>query len=194
MINTYIDGFVAKAYHTENGGTVIDEQILGRDNLRLALIGYGYLAAATAHVMSVMHPGGTRTGASAAAAKDQKELICVAAPKDPAGNAVASGDIIAYKLDDSSWEFNVVDSLATKTITMTTNLSRAVLKGSPIRIFGIVADGAVFNFALAANVTTEKHGSIYMVSPFTGDPLYVSIDNATNAGKLNNLLFAYINK
>lgn len=194
MINTYIDGFVVKAYHTENADTAIVEQILGRDNLRLALIGYGYLAAATAHVMSVMHPGGTRTGAEADAAKDQKDLVCAAAPKDPAGNAVASGDIIAYKLDDSSWEFNVVASLDTKTITMTTNLSRKVLKDSPIRIFGVVGDGAVFDFALAAGGTTEKHGSIYMVSPFTGDPLYVSIDNATNAGKLNNLLFAYINK
>lgn len=194
MINTYIDGFTAKAYHTENADTVIDEEILGRDNLRLALIGYAYLAAATAHVMSVMYPGGTRTTSDAEAAKDQKDLVCVAAPKDPAGNAVASGDIIAYKLDNGSWEFNVVASLATKTITMAVNLSRKVLKGSPIRIFGVVGDGAVFNFTFGAGAVTEKHGSIYMVSPHTGDPLYVSINNATNAGTLNNLLFAYINK
>lgn len=194
MINAYIDGFVTKAYHSENADTVIDEQILGRDNRRLALIGYGYLTGATAHVMSVMYPGGTRTTASAEAAKTQKDLHTVADPKDPGGAAVANGDIVAYKLDNGSWEFNTVSSLLLKVITMTNNLSRAVPAGSPIRIFGVVGDGAVFDFAMAANIATEKHGSIYMVSPFTGDPLYVSVDNATHTGKLNNLLFAYLNK
>jgi len=194
MINTFIDGFVVKDYHTELADTAIVEQILGRDNARLALIGFEYVAGATAHTMSIMYPGGTRTTASAAAAASQKDVVCADAPCDPAGNPVASGDIVAYKIANGSWEFNVVDSLATKTITFTTNLSAIVPEGSPIRIFGVVGDGACLNIALPANTTTEKHGSIYAVAPTSGDPLYVSIDNATNAGKLNHMLFAYINK
>lgn len=192
--NMYIDGFVTKAYHTELADTKIDEQIFGRDNRRLALIGYSYVAGATEHALSLMYAGGTRTKASAAAAKDQADLVCVDAPKDPAGNVAADGDIIAYKLENGTWEFNIVDSLDTKTITCKANLSAIVPKDSPIRVYGVVGDGALFKFVLAANTATENYGSLYAVNPFSDDPFYVSIDNATNAGELHGLLFAYIDK
>lgn len=194
MINAYVDGFLAKGYHTEAGGTAIDEEIPGSDGLRLALIGYGYTAAATAHLMSLMYAGGTRTTAAAEAALGQKDLVCAVAPKDPGGNVVAASDIVAYKVADGSWEFNVVASLSDATITFAVNIAKVVPAGAAIRVFGVVGDGARFDLGLPASAVTDRSGVIYAINPFKGDPFYVSVDNGTNAGSINNLLFAYINK
>lgn len=196
-INAYVSGFLAKDYHTEAADTVIAESVDGQDGKRLALIGYDYLAAATAHTMSVMHCGsgaGTRNTASAAAAASQKDLVCTTAPLDPAGNAAAGSDIIAYKVTGGAWEWNTVASLASSTITLTNNIAVAVESGAAIRLFGVVGDGYSFKQGLTASETTHYDDTIIAVAPFKGDPLYVSIDNATHAGFMNQLLFAYINK
>ena len=141
-----------------------------------------------------MHPGGTRTTADGAASAGQKVLDVADAPKDPAGNAVASGDIIAYQLPDGTWEFNTVDSLATKEITLNTNIAVAVEDGAAVRIFGVVGDGAKFDIAVAASGQASGYDAIYALAPYKGDPLYVSDDNATNAGSIDNLIFGWLNK
>lgn len=194
MLNAYVSGFQVFDYHTESAGTTIDEEVQGADGKRLALIGYNYLAAATAHTMSVMYPGGTRTTTSAAAAASQKVINVTDAPKDPGGNAIAASDIVAYQVSDGTWEFNTVASLSTLAVTHGTNIATAVLSGALYRIFGVVGDGAKFNFGLTASTTSEGYDAIFALAPHKGDPLYVSIDNGTNAGFLNNLIFAYINK
>lgn len=197
FIGAFASGFVVKDYHTETAGTTIDETIQGRDGQRLALVAVDYLAAATAHTLSVLHCGnlaGTRTTTSAIAASGQKVINVTDSPTDPAGNATASGDIIAYQLPTGVWEFNTVASLATKAITMGTNIAVAVAAGAKVRIFGVVGDGYVFNVHCTASVVTRYVNTLIAAAPFKGDPLYVSVDNATNAGFLNNLVFAYINK
>lgn len=194
MINANVTGFQVFDYHTETAGTEIEEEVQGADGKRLALIGYNYLAAGTAHTMSVMYPGGTRTTADGAAASGQKVIDVNDAPKDPAGNAIAASDIVAYQVSDGTWEFNTVASLSTKEVTHGTNLAVAVLDGALYRIFGVVGDGAKFNFGLTASETSEGYDAIFALAPHKGDPLYVSIDNGTNAGFLNNLIFAHINK
>lgn len=196
-VPAFVTGFRTYGYHTETAATVIDESVPGVDGQTLALLNLEYLAAATAHDISVMYASGagTRTTSSATAAASQKVLNVTDAPKDPAGNATASGDIIAYQLPSGAWEFNTVASLATKAITLTTNIAVAVAALAKVRIFGIVADGSLFNIhALASVVTSVGKGQIYLVHPFIGDPFYVSSTNATNAGFLNNLVFGYINK
>ena len=204
-INAFISRYLGFGYHTETAGTVIDTEIPGQNGERLALVVYDYIAAATAHVMSVQHCGslaGSRTTTSALAVSGQKVINATDAPTDPAGNATASGDIIAWQNTDGSWEFDIVDSLSTKAITITNNIqgvdagagATAIAAGGAIRIFGIVADGAVLNQGLTASVLTHRDDTILLQAPFVGDPLYVSIDNATNAGFMHNLLFAYINK
>lgn len=196
-IPAFVSGFKSFGYHTEAAATLIDEKVPGVDGLTLALLHLDYLAAATAHDISLMFASGTgtRTTASADAAAAQKVLNVTDAPKDPAGNDTASGDIIAYQLPDKTWEFNTVTSLATKAITLTTNIAVAVESGAKVRIFGIVADGSIFNVhCLASVVTKAGEGGIAIVHPYVGDPFYVSSNNATNAGFLNNMLFGYINK
>jgi hypothetical protein len=139
---------------------------------------------------------GTRTTASADAAAAQKVLNVTDAPKDPAGNETASGDIIAYKLADGSWEFNTVASLATKAITLTNNIGTGgVLEGAAVRIFGIAADGANFPFAIGASAQKVLGpGQIVAVHPYASDPFYVQDTNATAAGSIDNLVFAYLGK
>lgn len=196
LYGAFIEGFVVKDYHTETAATAIDEQIPGSPGLRLALISFEYLAAATAHTLSFMYPGnlaGCRTTASADAAISQKVLNATDAPTDPAGNAAAASDIIAY-YTSAGWEFNTVASLATKAITLTTNIASPVASGAPIRIFGVTTDNSRFIINGTASTAVTRNGYLSIVCPFVGDPMYFSSNNATNAGFLNNMVWAYINK
>lgn len=204
-INAFISSYLAFDYHTETAATVITEDVPGQNGKRLALVGFDYLNGATAHALAIMHSGslaGSRTTASALAVSGQKVVNATDAPTDPAGNATASGDYIAFQLTDGSWEFDTVASLATLAITITNNLqgvdagagATAIAAGGAIRIFGILADGANFQFGLTASVVTNYQDTVLAQAPFVGDPLMVYDANATNAGFINNLLFAYINK
>ena len=196
LYGAYISGFHVVDYHTETAGTAIQDNIPGQDGKRLALISFEYENGSTAHTMCLMFAKGTgtRTTTSAAAAASQKVINVSDAPKDPAGNDVASGDIIAYQVSDGSWEFNTVASLSTKEITLTNNIATAVESGAKVRIFGVVGDGATANIALGASSTTQYSGHIIAVSPYKGDPVVMYDANASNAGELNNAVWAYINK
>ena len=195
-INAYVDGFLTKGYHTEAANTVIDEQIQGREGLRTVLIGLDYLAAATAHVLSIMWPGllaGCRTTTTSATAGAQKVIDVLASPTDPLGNAVAASDIVAYQLNSGVWEYNTVASLATKAITHTNNIAVAFASGNKYMVFGVVANGACANIGLPASTNKNLDGFLIQ-APYVGDPLYLSVTNATHAGFLNYATFAYINK
>ena len=205
MINAYISGFKTIDYHTETAATAIDEPIAGQNGKRLALIAYDYLCGSTAHIMSVLHCGsvaGSRNTTSAAALSGQKDLIGTTAPTDPAGAAAAAGDIIAFQLTDGSWEWDTVASFTGSTITCTNNITGvdagggaiAVASGGRLLVFGVVGDGYNFKQGLALSVTTRFNDQLIIVAPFKGDPLFVTINNITAAGFLNNMLWAYINK
>ena len=204
-INAYVSSYLAKDYHTETLGTAIDEEIPGQNGKRLALVGFDYLCGSTAHTLKVLHCGsvaGSRTVTSALAVSGQKVIAAAVAPTDPAGNATASGDIIAFQLTDGTWEFDTVASLSTLNITCTNNITgldsgggaTAIAAGGAIRIFGVIGDGYNFTFGLTASVVTHFDDTILCQAPFVGDPLYVSNANPTAQSFQNNLLFAYINK
>ena len=204
-INAYISSFLPFDYHTETAGTAIDEEVPGQNGKRLALVGVNYLAGATAQTLNIMHCGsvaGSRTTASALAVSGQKVINATDAPTDPAGNATAANDIIAWQNTDGSWEFDIVASLATKAITITNNIqgvdagagATAIAAGGAIRIFGVVGDNFSFVFSLVAATVLHLDDTILMQAPFFGDPLYVTNANGTNDSFQNNLLFAYINK
>ena len=196
MYGAYISGFQVVDYHTETAGTAIQDNIQGQDGKRLALISFDYTNGATAHTMYCMFASGTgtRIATTAAAAAAQADIVVSAAPKDPAGNAAASGDIIAYQVTGGTWEFNTVSSVSTLTITLTTNIATAVLSGAAVRIFGVVGDGMGHVISCGASADTVYNGTIIAVSPYKGDPVVMYDANATNAGKLNSALWAYINK
>lgn len=205
-IGAYIYGFEVLDYHTETADTVIDEPIQAQDSKRLVLLSLAYLCAATAHTISFMYakdnatyPGSSRNTASAAAAAAQAVINVTTTPRDPAGNAAADNDIVAYQCSDGTWEFNIIASVSTKAITHDNNLAKAVLSGAKYLIFGVVADGANLKIKVTASVE-NKYGAadggsgIVLAHPYIGEPFYVSINNATAAGFLNHGLFGHIDK
>jgi len=198
-VSAFVHSFKTFGRHTETADTIIQENIQGKDGRTAAMLRAAVTTGATAHTLSFMYAEGTgtRTTTSAAAAASQKDLVVTDAPKDPAGNAVASGDVIAYQLPTGVWEFNTVASLSTKTITLSTNIAVAVESGAKVRIFGVIADGAVFTLTLTASGAPNSWGDggdPIIVCPYVGDPMVVQIDNATNASVLEHMLWAYINK
>jgi hypothetical protein len=194
----FIEEFHSVDRHTESAGTTIDEQIQCSEGKRLALLFYSVVTGATAHVLYLLQTGalaGARNSTSAAAAAAQKVINVNTTPTDPAGNAAAASDIVAYRCTDGSWEFNVIASVATKAITHSTNLAKAVAAGAAYLIFGVAADGASQQFTLTASVTNVSPAvPIVAVNPYVGDPWYVQIGNATNASTIQTMLFAEINK
>lgn len=196
-IPAFVSGFKTFGTHTETAGTAIDEEIPGSDNVTLALIESLITTGATAHLGSLMYAQGTGTRITCplGAASGQKDIVCSEAPKDPAGNAAAASDIIAFQVNDGTWEFDTVASLSSLTITCTNNLTGVIAATGKVRVFGIIADGANFGLTLGASADNELgKGEIAFVHPYMGDPFYLSIDNGTNASTIRNLVFAYINK
>jgi hypothetical protein len=205
-IGAYIYGFEVCDYHTETAATPIDEAIQAQDSKRLALISLAYLCGSTAHTISFMYAkdaaayaGSARNTTSAAAAAAQAVIDVSTTPRDPAGNAAAASDIVAYQCTDDTWEFNTIASVSTKAITHNTNLAKAVASGAKYLIFGVVGDGACLKIKVTASVE-NKYGAaaggsgIVLAHPYIGEPFYVSIDNGTTAGYLNSALFAHIDK
>jgi hypothetical protein len=138
---------------------------------------------------------GARNTTSAAAAASQKVIDVTTTPTDPAGNAAAASDIVAYQCSDGSWEFNTIASVATKAITHTNNLAKAVLSGARYLIFGVTGDNTGQMFTLTASVTNVSPAvPIVAVNPYVGDPWVLHIANGTNASTIQTMLWAYINK
>jgi hypothetical protein len=214
----FITSFHSVDYHTEANATAITENIPGKDGLRLALLAGSYLNGATAHTLCFMYakdaaayPGSARNtinGATAAHILSNQLVIDVnTTPRDPAGNAAAASDIVAYQLIDGTWEFNTIASVSNKAVTLANDIvgvdaeagGTALADGSPFLIFGVVDDGAYLALPLTATAVnswgaTAGGSGIVLVHPYVGEPFYVYDANATNAGFLNNLLFGYINK
>ncbi len=208
-IGAYIDAFEIVDYHTENAATAIAESIPAHDGQRLALISGAYTAAATAHDLRFMFASGTgsRNTLSAAAVSGQKDVVCTDTPKDPAGNDAADNDVCAYQLVDGTWEFNVCHSLAVKTITMDNNITgvdagagaAALAAGAKICIFGVVGDAKYLTLHCTASIQNKWGGAagasgIVIAHPYVGEPFYVYSANGTNAGSIDALIFAHINK
>jgi hypothetical protein len=147
------------------------------------------------HAPAAATVAGSKNTASAAAAIGDTVINVTNAPKDPAGNATASGDIIAYECTDGTWEFNKVDSLDTKAITVATALAKAVAKDAKVRIIGILADGMCQSLPCSASVTTEfesENGVLF--HPDVGEPCVIQDNNATATGTIEQVNMAYINK
>jgi len=207
-IEAYVQGFETCDYHTEAANTPIAEPIPAHDGQRLVLKAMNYLAAATAHIASFMfaedlagQAGSSRNTAAVVALSGQHHITCAVAPKDPAGNAAAAGDIIAFQLTDGSWEWDTVAALAGSIIECTNNITgvdagaggTAIAIGGKVLIFGVVGDNKSQRISLPASVVTSPP-ELSIVHPYIGEPFYLSIDNATNAGFLNSLVMCHINK
>lgn len=201
-VPAYVYSFYSVGYKTATAGTAITYGIPGSDGRRLALIDGRVTAAGTAHTLSIMYaddaaayPGSSRNTNSADAAAGQAHIITTTAPKDPAGNAAAANDIVAYQCSDGTWEFNTVASLSGSDITLNTNLAKICKAGAKVNIFGVVGDGKLFALAVPASAQAKfGEGRICVVHPYFSEPFWVSDNNATAAGSIDNLVFGYINR
>jgi len=202
-IEAYVHAFTVKDYHTEAANTAITEELPAIDGVRLGLKSLQYLAAATAHTASFMYANGagSRNTASVLALSGQKAITCTVAPTDPAGNAAATPDIIAYQLTDGTWEFNTIASIAGSVITLTNNIvgvdagagGTAIAALGKVMIFGVVGDNSSLKLHLTASVVSSYY-DLAVIHPYVGEPFFLSINNITNAGFLNSLIMAHINK
>lgn len=199
MDMAYIYSFLTKGYKTAIAGTTIDYPIPAVDGQRLALIEADITCSTTVHTLSVMYPGsssGCRNTCNGGAAAGQAVVNVTNNPLDSLGNAAAASDIVAYQLTDGTWEFNTVASVVAKAVTMSNNLVGAIAAGGRVVFFGVVGDGSCYKFkgTASAQKQIQNYGSIVAISPYSGDPMYVTDDNVTAAGSIDNLLFANINK
>jgi hypothetical protein len=190
-------------------GTIIQYDVPALTGFRAILLRALVTPAGTAHTFSMLYPATTNGGHAPAAATvlgskntiganaaaGQAVISVVNAPKDPAGNATAAGDVVAYECSDGTWEFNVVASLDTLAITMATNLAKAVVAGGKLRIMGILADGFCQSLPCSASVTTEfesENGVI--MHPDVSEPCVLQENNATATAVVQQANVAYINK
>jgi hypothetical protein len=190
-------------------GTIIQFDVPALTGFRAVLLRALVTPAGTAHTFSMLYPATTNGGhapsaaalagskntSSAAAAAAQAHILASVAPTDPAGNATASGDIIAYKCTDGTWEFNTVSSLSTLDITLGANLAKPIAAGAEVRIIGVLADGFCQSLPCAASVTTEfesENGVIF--HPDVGEPCVLQENNATATAVVQQVNMAYINK
>jgi len=203
MEGPYLSGFEVCDYHTQNANTAIDEAMQAQDGKRLALLSLSYLCAATAHNLRFMFatdaaafPGSSRNKVLTAAAVGAATITTVVAPRDPAGNAAAAADICAYQCTDGTWEFNIITGIVGSVVSLTAVTVKAVAVNAKFMIFGAVADLAYQRLVCTASVENiwGGRGAIVLVHPFIGEPYYLSIDNATNAGFLGNALFGHIDR
>ena len=194
----YIEGFKTVDYHTESAGTAITEEIGSWSGKRLALLFYSIATGATAHTLHLMEPSsanGSQNTTSAAAAASQKVINVTNTPLDPAGNAAAASDIVAYQCTDGTWEFNTIASVSTLAITHSTALAKAVAASAKYIIFGVTGDNIGQKFTLAASGTNVSPAvPLVAVHPYTNVPWYAYIANATNASTIQSMLFAHIDK
>jgi hypothetical protein len=201
-VPAYVYDFFTYGYKTATAATAITLQIDGKNGKRLALIDLRYTCAATAHLLSLMYakdaaayPGSSRNVSSALAAISQAHIIVTTAPRDPAGNAAAANDVVAYQVSDGTWEWNTIASISGSDITLNTNLAKACPAGAKVLILGVVGDLARFDLAAVASVQNKYgEGRICIVHPYTGEPFYFYSPNGTNAGSLDNICMGYINK
>lgn len=191
-------GFLTYGNNTETTATAITQNIPCNTDGRLAIVNGSYTTDSSAETVSFMYAegDGSRTTAASDAASGQADLTTSDAPKDPAGNAAASGDIVAYKTYNDTWEFNTVSSVTGSTITFNNNLSSPVKAGAQVNVIGAQGDGAEFQVPVASSSTKEfGGGNLYLAHPYSGEPMHVNGSNTgTSDSQMDYLVVAFINK
>lgn len=196
-VNYFPFGIKSYGYHTESAGTAIEENIPGGSG-RACILYLAYTGDGTAHTLSVLYAdgAGSRNTADGEQESGQKDIVCVDDPKDPAGNAAAADDIVAYQKKNGEWAFSTVDSVASKTITLDDDIEApGIASGGKINVIGAQGDGAEFQLLAAASDQKEFGGDWPVVAcPYDGEPMVFHSPNGTNAGQLDNMLVGYLNK
>ena len=189
---------------TQTAGTVI--QVLVPPDRRgfTRVSKFVYTAQGTAHTGTFLRPLG-RTTVAAAAAAAQTDLVLTANPGTTAAyggitNGIAANDFIAVRTkSDNITRLYKVSSVSTLTITLTANLTVALAVGDDVWFFGITTDTdgrtgqahpAFTLTASAATTVSDSDGGV-VASLLPDEPILFNSNNATAAGTLNQLNYAY---
>jgi len=172
---------------TETAGTVID-QLVGQDMNQFERTGIyrlNILEGATAHTLSVMRK--LSESPALAAVLSSAAVIHVAVDLGVAAglNAMAAGDYIVYETINKQWKLGKVQSVSGSapdfTVTLTANVSDGIPQGGRILYLGLPADGHEQHL-LTARVENELMAEpAYFFADDFGEPIVISINNATNA-------------
>lgn len=184
---------------TQTAGTVITLLVPPQANLRTKLAKLAVTVGATAHTLTIMRPLG-RTTASSAAAASQAVINLTADPGDyssvrTADNAIAANDYLVFKHPDNTYSFDIVSSVSSLAITMTTNFpTLGIASGAPVWFMGITTDTNP-NDARAHQAWTLPASGVqtfsaahdrcsFFESLNVNEPMIIHINNATNASVL----------
>lgn len=179
---------------TASAGTVITRVIPPKTGARTRATGFSYIAAATAHTLSFMVCMDGTTALTTDAESGQAVINLNRLPQASDGSAIAANDWVVLRYEDGSWSEHMVSSLSGLAVTLSANLTAKVLSGSTVYFMGAPADHANRQFTCAASVTTQIVGSPtapLAAGAAVGSPMVVHSNNATNAGTLTWLSFAY---
>jgi hypothetical protein len=198
-----------RGYHTESANTVITEIVEPIEDMIIRVTQMIYRAGTTAHSVRLMRPiAETTTTAAAAAAQQVMALTSVNAGLDSSGAAetLAGSDYLAWKDTNGVYQFDLVSSVSSLNVTMTSNLPTAVDSGAPVWMFYEVGRSSheTFNPGVSATRTYRDGKAGIFQAGLTkqvdrhnerngkGDPILFHSNNATAAGFLEALSGIYV--
>jgi len=163
-----------------------------------------YTAGATEHTATILRPIG-RTTTTAASASGVSTLVLddVSAGKTTANaeEDLAADDYVAWPDQYGVWHTGILASISANTITLTAALTEDVNRGAYVYVLHELGRATHLQVKLPASTRVEIIGPIQAgfgtqsgvqtSRTGLGDPLVLSIDNITNAGKLHYVLGNY---
>lgn len=151
-----------------------------------------YTPGVTSHVLTGCRPIGKTTLAAAAAA-GQAVVVCNAQPGS-SGNDLAANDLVAIQETDGITRLYVVSSVASfPSVTLTGNLTAGGAANANLWNYGIESDTdpvigeahPTWDLTTGAQRSfTDDTGGV-VASHVPNSPILLSVDNATNAGVLD---------
>ena len=202
---TTMGGIFGKGYKTQTANTVITEIIPGTASYKTRVTSLIYRVGTTAHTLTLMRPVGN-TVTSVSAASGQKVMTLVnASPAYTAAGALetlAAADWLAWKDADGTYQYDVIASISTNSVTMTVNLPSAVSAGATVWAFYEVGRSSHVQFNPGVSTTRTLYpnfqtGITKQVNEFNvrtgvGDPVLFHSDNGTADGFLEGIAGIYV--
>ena len=200
-----VSGIFGKGYKTQSAGTVITEIVPGNSLYKTRVVSLIYRVGTTAHTLTLMRPVGDTTTTSAAATGQAVINVATASPAKTAAGALetlAAADYLAWKDTDGTWQYDIISSVSSNAITMTSNVPSAISAGATIWAFYEVGRAAHIQFNPGASTTRTlypnfqtgitKQVNEYNIRSGVGDPVLFHSDNSTAAGFLENIAGTYV--
>jgi hypothetical protein len=172
-------------------GTEITRIATPKDGYRTQVNGFSYLAAGTAHTLTLMVTAAVKTVA-ATALTGQAVIALDSLPVSLDGGTVAADDWFVLEHADGTFGAYKVSSVSSPRVTMTANLSKVVKSGSRAYFMGAPADHADRQFACAASTRLTFQGVPLATTTDVEHAILAHSNNATATGVLEFLTYGHV--